>query len=147
MTPYSLQVVKKGRRGGGGEAELGGEGMDQDAQESDEEGEDLKADAMIKVRAIECVQTQSHVSVFIFVFISCVSCASAAEKGQSHQRGKKGERRFWEGQRQGQGQGQEMTLEENKLSFSASDCPCKTIFSLHLLRTFDDHKVVKLSWN
>ncbi|KAM7419203.1 hypothetical protein PAMA_016359 [Pampus argenteus] len=50
LTPYSLQVVKKGRRGGGGESELGGDDMDKEAQESEEEGDGLKADAMIKQR-------------------------------------------------------------------------------------------------
>lgn len=49
LTPYSLQTVKKGRRGGGGESELGEDNMDQDVQESEDEGEKLKADAMIKV--------------------------------------------------------------------------------------------------
>nr|XP_020479853.1 replication factor C subunit 1 [Monopterus albus] len=48
LTPYSLQAVKKGRRGGGGESELGGDDMDQDVQESEDEGESLKTDAMIK---------------------------------------------------------------------------------------------------
>lgn len=51
LTPYSLQAVKKGRRGGGGgggESELGGEEMGQDVQESEDEGEGLKTDAMIK---------------------------------------------------------------------------------------------------
>ncbi|XP_068561564.1 replication factor C subunit 1 isoform X2 [Cebidichthys violaceus] len=47
LTPYSLQVVKKGRRGGGGgESEVGGEDVDNEAQESEDEG--LKTDAMIK---------------------------------------------------------------------------------------------------
>uniref|UniRef100_A0A8C3B0R9 Replication factor C subunit 1 n=1 Tax=Cyclopterus lumpus TaxID=8103 RepID=A0A8C3B0R9_CYCLU len=45
LTPYSLHVVKKGRRGGGG-GELGGEDVDNEARESEDEG--LKADAMIK---------------------------------------------------------------------------------------------------
>lgn len=54
LTPYSLQAVKKGRRGGGGgESELGGDDMDQNVQESEDEGENLKADAMIKVRAFK----------------------------------------------------------------------------------------------
>ncbi|XP_034441483.1 replication factor C subunit 1 [Hippoglossus hippoglossus] len=56
LTPYSLQIVKKGRgagggaggAGGGGESELGGEEMDNGRHESEEEGEGLKADAMIK---------------------------------------------------------------------------------------------------
>ncbi|KAG7241298.1 hypothetical protein INR49_025816, partial [Caranx melampygus] len=48
LTPYSLQVVKKGRRGGGGESELGGEDVDNEVQESEDEGDNLKADAMIK---------------------------------------------------------------------------------------------------
>uniref|UniRef100_A0A673CIY7 Replication factor C subunit 1 n=1 Tax=Sphaeramia orbicularis TaxID=375764 RepID=A0A673CIY7_9TELE len=46
LTPYSLQAVKKGRRGGGVEAELGGEGGDNEVYESEDEG--VKADAMIK---------------------------------------------------------------------------------------------------
>lgn len=51
LTPYSLQAVKKGRRGGGsggGELELGGEDMEKESQESEDEGDGLKADAMIK---------------------------------------------------------------------------------------------------
>uniref|UniRef100_A0A665WN28 Replication factor C subunit 1 n=1 Tax=Echeneis naucrates TaxID=173247 RepID=A0A665WN28_ECHNA len=49
LTPYSLQAVKKGRRGGAsGEAELGGEDGDNEVQESENEGEALEADAMIK---------------------------------------------------------------------------------------------------
>uniref|UniRef100_I3JR07 Replication factor C subunit 1 n=1 Tax=Oreochromis niloticus TaxID=8128 RepID=I3JR07_ORENI len=48
LTPYSLQVVKKGRRGGGGDFE-GGEEISQEDPESEDEGEGLKADAMIKV--------------------------------------------------------------------------------------------------
>uniref|UniRef100_A0A3B4BNE5 DNA replication factor RFC1 C-terminal domain-containing protein n=1 Tax=Periophthalmus magnuspinnatus TaxID=409849 RepID=A0A3B4BNE5_9GOBI len=49
LTPYSLQVVKKGRRGGGGgEMELG-EDMDTEVRESEDEGENLQTDAMIKV--------------------------------------------------------------------------------------------------
>ncbi|XP_042340871.1 replication factor C subunit 1 isoform X2 [Plectropomus leopardus] len=47
LTPYSLQAVKKGRRGGGaGESEPGGEDIDNEEQESEDEG--LKTDAMIK---------------------------------------------------------------------------------------------------
>lgn len=47
LTPYSLQAVKKGRRGGGGgEAGLGGEDVDNEQQES--EDENVKTDAMIK---------------------------------------------------------------------------------------------------
>ncbi|XP_044047085.1 replication factor C subunit 1 isoform X2 [Siniperca chuatsi] len=48
LTPYSLQAVKKGRRGGGGDSELGGEDVDNEVQESEDEGEGLKTDAMIK---------------------------------------------------------------------------------------------------
>ncbi|KAM4750984.1 LOW QUALITY PROTEIN: replication factor C subunit 1 [Anableps anableps] len=47
LTPYSLQAVKKGRRVGGGDFELGGE-EGPDDQESGDEAEGLKADAMIK---------------------------------------------------------------------------------------------------
>ncbi|XP_049900484.1 replication factor C subunit 1 [Epinephelus moara] len=49
LTPYSLQAVKKGRRGGGGsegELGLGGEDINNEEQESEDEG--LKTDAMIK---------------------------------------------------------------------------------------------------
>ncbi|XP_015252568.1 PREDICTED: replication factor C subunit 1 [Cyprinodon variegatus] len=46
LAPYSLQVVKKGRRGGG-DLELGGEEGPED-QESEDEAEGLKTDAMIK---------------------------------------------------------------------------------------------------
>uniref|UniRef100_A0A3B3V084 Replication factor C subunit 1 n=1 Tax=Poecilia latipinna TaxID=48699 RepID=A0A3B3V084_9TELE len=48
LTPYSLQTVKKGRRGGGADLDGGDEGPDD--QESGDEAEGLKADAMIKVR-------------------------------------------------------------------------------------------------
>ncbi|MED6266934.1 hypothetical protein CHARACLAT_007110 [Characodon lateralis] len=46
LTPYCLQAVKKGRRGGG-DLELGGE-EGPDDQQSDDEAEGLKTDAMIK---------------------------------------------------------------------------------------------------
>lgn len=49
LTPYSLLAVKKSRRGGGGEAEVGGEDVDNQTQESEDEGESLQTDAMIKV--------------------------------------------------------------------------------------------------
>ncbi|XP_076584285.1 replication factor C subunit 1 isoform X1 [Chaetodon auriga] len=58
LTPYSLQVVKKGRRGGGGESELGGEDVDNEAQESEDEGEDLKTDAMIKQKKAKATKAQ-----------------------------------------------------------------------------------------
>ncbi|KAL7404027.1 hypothetical protein ABVT39_008669 [Epinephelus coioides] len=50
LTPYSLQAVKKGRRGGGGggEGELGLEGEDINNEEQESEDEGLKIDAMIK---------------------------------------------------------------------------------------------------
>lgn len=49
LTPYSLQVVKKGRRGGGIESELGEE-METEVHESEDEGDNknLQTDAMIK---------------------------------------------------------------------------------------------------
>lgn len=66
LTPYSLQVVKKGRRGGGGDSELGGEDLDNEVQESEDEGEGLKTDAMIKVRTFEpgqqCVQKKKSLT-------------------------------------------------------------------------------------
>uniref|UniRef100_A0AAY5KTK9 Replication factor C subunit 1 n=1 Tax=Esox lucius TaxID=8010 RepID=A0AAY5KTK9_ESOLU len=47
LTPYSLQPIKKARRGGGGaETELGGEAVDVLEEEEEEDG--LAADAMIK---------------------------------------------------------------------------------------------------
>lgn len=45
-------MVKKGRRGGGGDFE-GGEEISQENPESEDEGEGLKADAMIKVSAFK----------------------------------------------------------------------------------------------
>uniref|UniRef100_A0A8D0A237 Replication factor C subunit 1 n=1 Tax=Sander lucioperca TaxID=283035 RepID=A0A8D0A237_SANLU len=60
LTPYSLQAVKKGRRGGGGESEFGGEDMDNEVQESEDEG--LKTDAMIKVRALTMKKKQNKKS-------------------------------------------------------------------------------------
>lgn len=47
LTPYSLQVVKKGRRGGGGDTELG-EDADNEVRESEDEGDSMQTDAMIK---------------------------------------------------------------------------------------------------
>lgn len=60
LTPYSLQAVKKGRRGGGGESELGGEDVDKEVQESEDEGDSLKIDAMIKVRALNGFLNRVH---------------------------------------------------------------------------------------
>ncbi|XP_055014455.1 replication factor C subunit 1 [Boleophthalmus pectinirostris] len=49
LTPYSLQVVKKGRRGGGGGGDLElGEDMETEVRESEDEGDNLQTDAMIK---------------------------------------------------------------------------------------------------
>ncbi|CAF94208.1 unnamed protein product, partial [Tetraodon nigroviridis] len=48
LTPYALLAVKKSRRGGGGESEGGGEDVDSQPQESEDEGESLQTDAMIK---------------------------------------------------------------------------------------------------
>uniref|UniRef100_A0A1A7YJX8 Replication factor C subunit 1 n=1 Tax=Iconisemion striatum TaxID=60296 RepID=A0A1A7YJX8_9TELE len=48
LTPYSLQVVKKGRRGGLGDLDVGGEDADQDGPGSGDEGEGIQTDAMIK---------------------------------------------------------------------------------------------------
>ncbi|KAM9315001.1 replication factor C subunit 1 isoform 2-T2 [Pholidichthys leucotaenia] len=59
LTPYSLQAVKKGRRGGGAESELGGEDMVQDDQEDEEEGDNLKADAMIKKKRAKATKDSS----------------------------------------------------------------------------------------
>uniref|UniRef100_A0A3B3WUV9 Replication factor C subunit 1 n=1 Tax=Poecilia mexicana TaxID=48701 RepID=A0A3B3WUV9_9TELE len=62
LTPYSLQTVKKGRRGGGG-ADLDGGDEGPDDQESGDEAEGLKADAMIKVRVFRPEE------VFLFCFL------------------------------------------------------------------------------
>ena len=70
LTPYSLQVVKKGRRGGGGsgDLELGGEDVDYDVQESEDEGEGIKTDAMIKVRTLNVEEEFFFLSILaIFV--------------------------------------------------------------------------------
>nr|XP_049575706.1 replication factor C subunit 1 isoform X2 [Syngnathus scovelli] len=50
LTPYSLQVVKKGRRGGGGgeETELEMQDGEKDASVSEDERDNLNVDAMIK---------------------------------------------------------------------------------------------------
>ncbi|XP_077379412.1 replication factor C subunit 1 [Festucalex cinctus] len=50
LTPYSLQAVKKGRRvgGGGDEAELEVQDTEKDAPVSEDEGDSLTVDAMIK---------------------------------------------------------------------------------------------------
>lgn len=48
--PYSQLAVKKSRRGGGGDPEVGGEDGENPMQESEDEGESLQTDAMIKVR-------------------------------------------------------------------------------------------------
>uniref|UniRef100_A0A3B3W2L3 Replication factor C subunit 1 n=1 Tax=Poecilia latipinna TaxID=48699 RepID=A0A3B3W2L3_9TELE len=61
LTPYSLQTVKKGRRGGGADLDGGDEGPDD--QESGDEAEGLKADAMIKVRVFRPEE------VFLFCFL------------------------------------------------------------------------------
>lgn len=55
LTPYSLQVVKKGRHGGG-ESELAGEDGENAVQVSEEEEEEegLQKDAMIKVGPPAC---------------------------------------------------------------------------------------------
>lgn len=80
LTPYSLQVVKKGRRGGGGggDSELGGEeNVEQETQESEEEGDGLKADAMIKVRRGDRMIGVSWSSSELY---SCGLCSSPQQK-------------------------------------------------------------------
>ncbi|TNM86087.1 hypothetical protein fugu_008358 [Takifugu bimaculatus] len=51
LTPYSLLAVKKNRRGG--ESEVGGVDMDNQAHESEEDGENLQTDAMIKQKKVK----------------------------------------------------------------------------------------------
>lgn len=66
LTPYSLLAVKKSRRGGGGESEVGGEDMDNQTQESEDEGESLQTDAMIKVSTIRSgVPASFRCSLFV----------------------------------------------------------------------------------
>ncbi|XP_069022905.1 replication factor C subunit 1 [Embiotoca jacksoni] len=61
LTPYSLQAVKKGRRGGGGESEMGGgEDAGQDGQESEDEGDGLKVDAMIKQKKVKATKESNQ---------------------------------------------------------------------------------------
>lgn len=96
LTPYSLLAVKKGRRGGGGESEGGGEDMDSQTLESEDEGESLQRDAMIKVRTIGSGPVL--VSVGGSSFITCGFILPAAEGGGQAD---KGEGRFWETPRQG----------------------------------------------
>lgn len=97
LTPYSLQVVKKGRRGGGGESELGGEEGENVVRESEEEEEgDLQTDAMIKVRSSKRANQLNLCPLFFSS--SAVSVLFTAEEDQSHQGVKEGdEGRFWQG--------------------------------------------------
>uniref|UniRef100_A0A665WMD5 Replication factor C subunit 1 n=1 Tax=Echeneis naucrates TaxID=173247 RepID=A0A665WMD5_ECHNA len=104
LTPYSLQAVKKGRRGGAsGEAELGGEDGDNEVQESENEGEALEADAMIKVRSnySENVQTQT-VCLCLFILFS-VSSALCSRRKPKPPRTQKQRRRKTLGRAKGKG--------------------------------------------
>lgn len=103
LTPYSLLAVKKNRRGG--ESEVGGEDMDNQAHESEEDGENLQTDAMIKVRTITSGATLASFCCSLVIKYDFI--LAAAEEGQSRQADKR-ERRFWETQRQGQSQDQEV---------------------------------------
>lgn len=73
-------------------------------QESEDEGESLQTDAMIKVSTI-----RSGVSApfSCSLVMTCGSVLSAAEEVQGHQ-ADKGEGRFWETPRQGESQDQEV---------------------------------------
>lgn len=88
-------MVKKNRRGG--ESEVRGEDMDNQAHESEEDGENLQTDAMIKVRTIKSGALASFCCSLVLKYDFILS---AAEEGQSRQ-ADKGEGRFWETQRQG----------------------------------------------
>ncbi|KAL1023984.1 hypothetical protein UPYG_G00049870 [Umbra pygmaea] len=57
LTPYSLQPIKKVRRGAGVESELAGEGAEELAEEEEEE-EGLAADAMIKQKKTKPFQKE-----------------------------------------------------------------------------------------
>lgn len=63
LTPYSLQAVKKGRRGAGGD--LGGEDVDPDGNVSEDNGEDLQTDAMIKVSTFRWKQQLCNVNAHL----------------------------------------------------------------------------------
>lgn len=110
LTPYSLQVVKKGRRGGGGESELGGEDVEYDVQESEDEGEGIKSDAMIKVRTLNVEEELFY--LFWLSFCDGSACAlfsPSAEEDQSNQGDQEGEEgRFWQREGEGEGQSKEM---------------------------------------
>lgn len=105
LTPYSLQAVKKGRRGGGGESELGGEDADNDAQESEDDG--LKADAMIKVRVLkfklQCFQRKG--CLLISVYVSPVFCFSLQQKKAKATKETKKEKKEASGTGKGKGTG------------------------------------------
>ena len=96
LTPYSLQAVKKGRRGGGGaESELGGEDVDNEAQEAEDEG--LNTDAMIKVRAVTMWMPRTlqrpFLSVRFSVYMSPVSCSSCSRRRPKPPRSRRRRRR------------------------------------------------------
>lgn len=70
LTPYSLQAIKKGRRGGAEESELEVQDAEKDAAPvSEDEGESLSVDAMIKVMSSKVLTgsidpSQSYICLF-----------------------------------------------------------------------------------
>ncbi|XP_019732229.1 replication factor C subunit 1 isoform X1 [Hippocampus comes] len=59
LTPYSLQAIKKGRRGGAEESELEVQDTEKDTPVSEDEGESLSVDAMIKQKKAKAVTKES----------------------------------------------------------------------------------------
>lgn len=103
LTPYSLQAVKKGRRGGGGESELGGEDADKEVQESEDEGDSLKIDAMIKVRALNgflnrvhtyLIPSRNFVSLCLHFHIAPVSSPFCSRRRQKQKGSRRRKRRI-----------------------------------------------------
>lgn len=125
LTPYSLQAVKKGRRGGGGgESELGGEDVDNEVQ-SEDEGDGLKADAMIKVRAFNLWQANPNQRqlLYLSLFTSCLCSVYSLQQKKAKQPKKEKTEDSGKGKGKGKGKAKKWPEEENKLSLSASDCP------------------------
>lgn len=109
LTPYSLQTVKKGRRGGGGGLELGGEDGDADGNGSEDEGEELQTDAMIKVSSFRLGQRYQLLINFITDFCGSslqqkktkITKESKKEKKEDSGKGKgkgKGKAKKWQTQ-------------------------------------------------
>lgn len=95
LTPYSLQAVKKGKRGAP-EADLTAMDGEQDSQQPEEDEEEPGADAMIKVLdgvPCQCVLLLSSFQGFVWVFSHLRHLHfPLAKEGQASEEGKS--RRF-----------------------------------------------------